>query len=352
MPHEPELISATPQTGTRRVGFLDGLRGVASLIVVFYHILILGVGWDRAHQLIRWTGPFLNGTYSVSVFFVLSGFVLSQSAAGRKTALAAEVAARYLRLTVPMTASLLFACLLHRYFLPPASQEGFTYVQAWTDGLWRVYRTGHSQINDVVWTMRIEFLGSLAIYFIYHFSPPRWRVAVLSLFALAALADPLYLGFPAGGLIREAWSRHYLRGARWAWLTLSLALLLNLAGDRLGFHGYCLSATLLVVSLFLWAPLGRFFECAPFRFLGRISFCLYLLHASILACLAPRVPETGAAGTRIFLLALEGLPLALGCAWLLTIALDEPMIRSLHRLKSRFRLPGKSPGEPKPAADR
>lgn len=84
-----------PQTG--RLPALDGLRGVAALVVVAFHVLLLSPSFaDRAEA-----GPGLRpadpswwlthaplyllwaGQQAVFLFFVLSGFVLTLSALGR-----------------------------------------------------------------------------------------------------------------------------------------------------------------------------------------------------------------------------------------------------------------------------
>ena len=68
--------SLRPAGGHRRVPELDGLRGVAILMVMFYHFKIYGSGWDfpARHALYNacnfgWAG--------VDVFFVLSGFLIT-----------------------------------------------------------------------------------------------------------------------------------------------------------------------------------------------------------------------------------------------------------------------------------
>ena len=52
-----------------RMAQLDGLRGVAAFMIVFYHLdLVYGIG-----------GPFRRAYLYVDLFFLLSGFVLAVS---------------------------------------------------------------------------------------------------------------------------------------------------------------------------------------------------------------------------------------------------------------------------------
>ena len=59
---------------TQRIYFLDSLRGIAALMVVFYHF----IGWHYPNSMKFHLSSFIfNGSDAVSFFFVLSGLVLS-----------------------------------------------------------------------------------------------------------------------------------------------------------------------------------------------------------------------------------------------------------------------------------
>jgi len=59
---------------TTRIVYLDSVRGIAALMVVFYHFI--GWRWPDTLSFHLWSF-ILNGADAVSFFFVLSGFVLS-----------------------------------------------------------------------------------------------------------------------------------------------------------------------------------------------------------------------------------------------------------------------------------
>jgi len=64
----------TQKSKFQRISYLDSLRGIAALMVVFYHFL----GWKYPDKLIIKISNFVfNGSDAVSFFFVLSGLVLS-----------------------------------------------------------------------------------------------------------------------------------------------------------------------------------------------------------------------------------------------------------------------------------
>src|SRR5262245_48926083 len=68
-------LSAPPSSAGQRWEQLDGIRGVAILMVVVFH----GFYWNPAGP--RWeivTGAFLTtGALGVQIFFALSGFLIS-----------------------------------------------------------------------------------------------------------------------------------------------------------------------------------------------------------------------------------------------------------------------------------
>lgn len=126
--------SAKPRSGNsdrpRPTAWLDGMRGIAALLVYFYHLSYsthdVYTGWSPGHhQLLRL--PFIkslyNGPAMVSLFFVLSGYALSykpvkQMRNGEYNALfsgqSSSVFRRMVRLFLPCVASTLMIVILIR----------------------------------------------------------------------------------------------------------------------------------------------------------------------------------------------------------------------------------------------
>src|SRR4051794_31420883 len=75
-----------------RIGYLDGLRGVAVVAVVASHAVA-----GRSHA-------FVGGYVGVDLFFVLSGFVITSLLLRRRTGYPAFVRARVRRLYPPLLA--------------------------------------------------------------------------------------------------------------------------------------------------------------------------------------------------------------------------------------------------------
>jgi peptidoglycan/LPS O-acetylase OafA/YrhL len=91
-----------------RFGFLDGLRGWAAVIVLFHHVFVDGLpANDFMADRLFWARIFfMNGTFAVCLFFVISGFSLSISylQTGDERGLARMAAGRYVRLAIPIFA--------------------------------------------------------------------------------------------------------------------------------------------------------------------------------------------------------------------------------------------------------
>ena len=68
-----------PQKSSTRLFFLDGLRGIAILLVVLYHSF---ADWPRElpyHEQYADIFLFHFGKYGVQLFFIISGFVIAMT---------------------------------------------------------------------------------------------------------------------------------------------------------------------------------------------------------------------------------------------------------------------------------
>lgn len=311
-------IALGPEVASRDES-LDGLRGLAALVVVFFHFACAYapslLPEQSAHPRAITDVPgsiFFNGSFAVAVFFVLSGYVVSASAARQRHSLPILLVSRYLRLGVPVLFSTVFAWALLRSFpdalhrvklLEPHDWLRWCYDgnlpslgAALAHGAFGVFREGSSLYNNALWTMKVELLGSFGIYVVYSL-PQRWRMAGIAAFAIVALRRMQYEGFVVGMLLRE---RRDLLSPRFGWAALAGAILLGSQfkgfGERLGLPPapasvalgdpmslwYVLGGGALVYSVLVRLELKAFFTRPPLRFLGRISFPLYLVHVPLL----------------------------------------------------------------------
>ena len=314
-----------------RAVFLDGIRGWASLMVLLSHLLVFTLpGASPAYS--GWYIAFpSDGNLAVFVFFVLSGFALTIGylQTGRLQVISSLALRRYLRLAIPVLASSLLALTMLKAGLFDNARAGDATHNAWLSGfyafpadfvaclkfaLYDVFfaYTGHDTYNPVLWTMSIEFFGSFFVFSLAAIAlgaKKRVHILLAVLAYLAFTRNIYYLPFLLGLLI----ALHYripgqsplLR--RIAPLALLLAAYYSSSSLRGGLAGLpaiprsdflTLSAAgLIVFFASLDSPVRAFFENRFSRYLGSISFPLYLTHflviCSFTSLLMVEIPKHG-----------------------------------------------------------
>jgi peptidoglycan/LPS O-acetylase OafA/YrhL len=291
--------------GSERCSFLDGLRGWAALAVLFCHLFAEVFFVDRdtlaAPQFLNQILLF-DGNAAVCLFFVISGFSLSIAYVRHAdwSSLARVAAGRYPRLALPVLAActLTFFLLISGLIPPPELRPeplGDYLVFKPTVGnllsssLYNTFfqYSGEKTYITPLWTLPIELMGSIIIFsLLAAFGRLRYRLWLYFLALIAsALWDPYYAGFVAGLIIAE-W---YHRAGQWTgappWLALGLfgvGWLVPIAFG-LGHLMLTIGAMAALCAGVVWSePLRLFFENRTSRFLGHISFPLYLTHAPVI----------------------------------------------------------------------
>lgn len=325
---------------------LDGIRGIAAVIVIFSHALFwfypamhLGVRTKgRPLDGIEWFDSpfsfFYRGGFSVSMFFILSGLVLTYSISRHADVLDSVRRAsvkRYIRLGVPVAASVLIGCALMKlgvYEAPNISPTpvlstpylfNATWASAIRDAIYGALASGDSRYNYVLWTIQIELIGSFAVFatfalfgsnaFMYRLvctaaflalSSSAIKTAMYtSLFFLGSILITFRFDVKKPTAIRQAICLIgllvglYLAGFHSA--SASYTMLDDLTRSLTAFTGYQPSWLLIVPAfgglIILLSVLNSqhtfaILDTAPMKWLGNLSFSLYLLHTFILVMVA------------------------------------------------------------------
>lgn len=416
--------------------WLDGLRGVAALLVMTYHyhlewwLFWLEAPWgaaeDQGWEI--WRLPYLRllfcaGHTQVSIFFVLSGFVLSWSPLGsihrnnmEKLAHSLGSAAfrRWLRLYLPCFVVGFYSMLEVRWGIANiiAPYHGDFFPQVWdyikacekfADPLHidRAEMEFVHPYNWTMWTIPHEFAGSLLVFLLvlavaripsfgrraaflgfiafYAMSKARWTYWLFSTGVL--LSD--YIRFRGGF---EKLSRSTTLPARLCW-TAVLILALWLAGvpehstfypatgyeflDTItpenwmeveggGRFWWCWSGIMIITSTCHLTTVRSFFAMSFNRFLGRISYMLYITHRLVyhsigkpfhnqmstwlsvkkhndLLDLDYNAPPEGGAAVLLWLISwLFLLPLALFVAHWCEVLIDGPSVKLAKWVEGKF----------------
>lgn len=328
-----DVASATPRPG--RFLELEGLRGIASIMVVLAHFIFLffpamrkgemSLAHHDLEKMVHGTPVSMlwDGTLAVAIFFVMSGFVLSIGffQTGNTNIVKKLATGRYLRLMLPALASAIIAWILIQAGagrLTSAAGEVagssnlakkwqfdpslFDVIKAGTLDVFVEYKGGGSAINNVLWTMNVEFLGSFLVFgFLLLFAQSRLRwLAYVAL--LIGTFDTWYLGFIIGMMIADAHSLGWLeRFKRW-YVTLPLIIVTLFFASfprkhkgtiyevfDLGFIGanervtyLTLASTLALLVVLLSASVAKVLRTKFMSTLGRYTFSLYLTHLLVI----------------------------------------------------------------------
>jgi peptidoglycan/LPS O-acetylase OafA/YrhL len=290
----------------RRLKVLDGLRGWGALIVVLYHVFSDGLPVDAAiGDCLKYFIPF-NGMIAVFVFFIVSGFSLSVRylTDGDMRGWSMIVAARYLRLAIPIFAACLIVhiVMVSGFVDPPAERlpkfsPFFNFAPTVSHllkfSLFDVffnYNVFETYIGPL-WTMNIELFGSFVVLLaILVVRPLRFRLqlllglACLILWLASTESTAMLALFPLGVALADCSSRGWIED-----IPKSVAILLLSVG--------CLVPIIIPYSVTAWGAIGAlsltlgciatarikiYLSGALSAHLGRISFPLYLMHGPVL----------------------------------------------------------------------
>ena len=316
---------------------LDGLRGVAAVIVLLYHI-------GEAHAVDRFTQMFNHGYLAVDFFFILSGFVVGYAYDRRTAGLGVGpfFKRRLIRLQ-PMVVlgtvigaiffyfgggtlvadapvgRVLLLTLLGALMLPvPASLD----VRGWGETF---------PLNGPQWSLFFEYCANIFYVLIFRYLP-KASLAVLTA-AAAVLTTVFLLTNPNGDVIGGWQLTSYsfyagfvrllfpftaglllarIKRPNWkipcpfliSTVLLSIALLMPRIGGAGNLFANALYEAVCILFVF---PLiivigssadgiGRFAR-RPAAFLGRISYPLYLIHYPFICIYYKYIKESGEATT-------------------------------------------------------
>ncbi len=316
--------------------YLDGLRGIASLIVVFHHLILTYFWGMYSGSINQIKFPFeylyastpLNlfyaGNFAVCIFFILSGYVLAHKffIEYDLSKLASSVFRRYFRLAIPVILTVFIIYIIERLGLfHNDSMSDFVGSGNWIrDAVYNsadikelfkeitsqsIFLSESRKYLNVLWTLSYEFKGSMLVFLIVFL---RKYVKIKKFFYIGLILltfQTYYLGFVLGVCFLElefskqlekykpnyvvqvlllciviyfgsVASKEFPLYAWWYNLTESLIV------DPWVFAHY-IAATALMYLVIVNNVMQKVLSLKPMRFLGRISFGLYLIHLVVIS---------------------------------------------------------------------
>lgn len=254
---------------------IEGLRGIAALSVLFTHVY----GWKM-------------GARGVDLFFVVSGVCLAWEPLHAGFDRAKYVMARTCRIIPPYYGAIILGIVVsvtdHRLTLAHALQEGARNLVFWSE--WGPLPT----INGAFWTIMLEVRWYVYFPFLlWLYNRSKWAFAVLlGAAVLGNCLGPPWMdretlpAFMAGIIVADVLRREttfaYLIPLAAGLLGAAVACEITLPPHYTVYsHGNPLwQITLAVTLLAVVQHGGNYFSVTPLRFLGRISYSLYLAQAT------------------------------------------------------------------------
>jgi peptidoglycan/LPS O-acetylase OafA/YrhL len=315
------------------IAALHGLRGIAALVVFLHHFLI-GFA-PKYHGMFSAPDDFgnlrhtyfyaaIHGTAAVTLFFVLSGFVLAFSVDRHLSKLRIAIVKRLPRLMLLPLISIMGAYLLYSlgwlHYRDAAAitnsewmmkfgsspNQGIireTFISALLQG-WQIFVRSGSSLNTSLWTIHYEFIGSF-IVFGYVFATAQvsrrnfWLVTIPTLLYFHDAQMYHYNAFLVGAVLNwhycnSAWpsGKPYLHaiaiGIGWLLFGFSelsfglYSIFETIDAEYLQLYLHIIASALTIWALISSKQIGEFCSTRVMKFIGDISFPLYVIHVPLL----------------------------------------------------------------------
>lgn len=355
--------------GCGRVGrlpALDGLRGVAALVVVLHHVLMtnralaelylggsvqataLGSVLVASPLRLVWAGD-----AAVAVFFVLSGYVLARPFLnGTGGAWTRYYPRRLVRLYLPVW-GVLAATVLVVTVVPRTGQTG----NRWIDQM-AVPMTVHGLVNDAtlvapdaflsqLWSLHWEVLFSLLLPL---YLPAVRGLARFGTFGFVPLITVAWISCAAGnlsvtymtefafGTLLAALDTQHARSSTGRWSNLALATGAVAAMTVRAYPILVVGAAAAVVVVLRDGRVKRLLEGRWAQWLGKVSYSLYLVHLPIILVVA-------AIGANLVASIVMATALSLATAYGFHRVVEAPSQRLAARIQRTPQKPVTSPAE-------
>jgi peptidoglycan/LPS O-acetylase OafA/YrhL len=286
-----------------KICYLDGLRGVAILLVFMIH----AGGWGLRSLSDIGNSLADHGKYGVTVFFVASAYVICLSASrafeGKYYNWKAFYVRRFFRIAPMYFLTLVVSILtLQSDAWPPTDSiiSHFTFLNV-------LYPRYANDILSVEWSIAVE-MAFYAVFPLVVMASRRSLITIViaaSVFALPSIRHGIYALI--GGDLFEfrhytlPWHayaflcgvlafhyRDYLKSQRYVLVAMAILILQLIVGEG-SWSGPVFAAVTAIVIIDGhhngWSE--RVLSFKPLTFIGKVSFSLYLVHSMCIAALGP-----------------------------------------------------------------
>ncbi len=303
----------------QRINYLDGHRGVAILLVIFYH------AFSRWPEITPYGDSYANfplfqyGYIGVQLFFLISGFVILMTLE-KCSNIQEFLYRRWLRLFPAMLiCSLIIFFTAHFFYERPNAQPdlkdilpGLTFIDPY---IWsKLTGSSFQSLEGAFWSLYVEFKFYVIASFLYFFGGRRALVITLSLCLLSSfLFEQLYqltdnklfsyafsisriLSFKHFGWF-AAGAAYYIFTAsgnkKWFYTGIFISLISSMIEFRLNVGDLIFG---IIISLFFASSIvnvkiQKILGNKYLLFFGFVSYPLYLLHENMMISIISKLDE-------------------------------------------------------------
>lgn len=312
------MESLKTSAGLNRIGSLDSLRGLASLAVLLGHTLAV-FSWDIEFSKLFFINNMFDGRSAVTMFFVLSGFVLSLGYADqtnrRPMYLVPFFAKRFTRIWLPWFAFFVLSWLSKEFlfYVPQNTEPVLTahhthfwsidcnFLELLKQMIFRLHDSSKLLIPQD-WSLGVEMKSAILIP-IFLILVRKSSIALFLFGLLLFVVMPTgyyYFSFAIGVCAALAYNKCKIRSNKGLLLFVIGLLLYQIrwANSYLAFldegliEKYVWLISSIGCSFILYGvltnlKLQNIMERPCLSYLGRVSYSLYLVQVIVLLCLAP-----------------------------------------------------------------
>lgn len=289
--------------GDKHLGYLDSARGIAAMMVMYYHYL----GWMYEKTLPAMLASIVfNGSDAVSFFFVLSGFVLSYKyvVLNGRLDIKKFFISRWFRLWPAFFVTLVPNALyfMQDYISPKELQDTFinNYHKFWEEAL--LFR-GFNNFYPPGWTLTFELTLSLLVPFLIIIAKKNRAYMPWLILAYLVVKEVFLIHFILGVTLsayytwlvspdfKQSWwyrYRYFVLPAAIALFSIRHITHISPLGPTYNdvanylninlFHYTGLASFIFLAAILRSPKAQRFLEHRLLVYIGKISFSIYLVH--------------------------------------------------------------------------
>ena len=339
-----------------RIDYLDGLRGLAILMVVVLHYLahpekISRVAYYHDHTIVP------LGNFGVQMFFIISGYVIFMTL-DKTPNFFRFIVQRWIRLFPAMLVATVFIVAVA--YVMPYRPGGIPRIVDLVPGLTLAGANFVSAVAGVetiglergFWSLYVEFRYYImfgALFYLLGRHRSFFTLTALSFVLLCAIKTAALIGGPIEGKAYSLFGKmmiglylpwflfgmyaYLYRFEKYLWVPF--VLVANAAAYHLESVGtvmMSIGVPLLAFALFRYQPFQQAFRARFLLFLGAVSYPLYLINDSIGRGLIRTMYEMAGGRVPFEIFAVLTMVLILVPSWIIARLIEPPMQRWLKRV--------------------